>query len=140
LRPDGWFYKKLENKGTIQAFITKENIDEKGRFQTGLTIIGIPTSLDSIAEARRMIERLRSKLEALSDVIEVKAAGRTFVRCMFKDAAHALQQAVQVIADPQAKRVVIMIFEAPVDSWPDAWTKGSTLMGAAGFASDAAAQ
>jgi hypothetical protein len=140
LRPAGWFYKEVENKGTIQAEITKENIDKEGRFQTGLTVVGPPTSIDPIAYARRLVEGFRSRFEALSDTIEAKAAGRTFVRCMFKDAPHALQQAVQVIVDPQAKRVVIMLFEAPVDSWADAWKKGAPLMLAVRFDSDAAAQ
>src|SRR5262245_43057032 len=37
LRPDGWFGKTEEKNGTISSFITLENIDEVGRYQTGLS-------------------------------------------------------------------------------------------------------
>jgi hypothetical protein len=38
LRPNGWFFKREESKGTLAYFITKENIEVSGEFQTGLTI------------------------------------------------------------------------------------------------------
>ena len=38
LRPNGWFFKREEQKGTLAYFITKENIEKTGQFQTGLTI------------------------------------------------------------------------------------------------------
>ena len=38
LKPSGWFFKREEQKGTLAYFITKENIDKNGQFQTGLTV------------------------------------------------------------------------------------------------------
>lgn len=35
LKPNGWFLKREEQKGTLAYFITKENIDKNGEFQTG---------------------------------------------------------------------------------------------------------
>jgi hypothetical protein len=133
LRPTGWFYKEVEKNGTISAFMTKENIDEKGSFQTGLTIHGIPTKdMDPITAARGYIMVMKSKnskVEALSDPVEMKVAGKSFVRLMVRDRQHPIQMAIQTIGDPQAKRVVIITFEAPADSWADAWKLGEPIMG-----------
>lgn len=38
LQPKGWHFKTLIKDGTTGYFITKENIDEKGSFITGLTV------------------------------------------------------------------------------------------------------
>jgi Sel1 repeat len=129
LRPTGWFYKEVDKNGTINAFMTRENIDDKGSFQTGLTIHGIPNVQDPIAAARGYVIRLKSKTEALSEPGETKAAGRTFVRFMYRFKDKPIQMALQVIGDPQTKRVVIMSFEAPSDSWADAWKQGEPIMG-----------
>jgi hypothetical protein len=135
LRPAGWFYKEVEKNGTISAFITKENIAEKGRFQTGLTIHGIPTKdMDPVTAARGYVYLLKSKAETLSDAVEMKVAGRSFVRVMIRDKQHPIQMAIQAIGDPQSKRVVIMNFEAPADSWANAWKQGEPLMGLIRFA------
>ncbi len=38
LKPSGWFFKREEEKGTLAYFITKEDIDKNGQFQTGLSV------------------------------------------------------------------------------------------------------
>jgi hypothetical protein len=38
LRPNGWFFKSENNKGTLAYFIRKESIENGGEFQTGLTV------------------------------------------------------------------------------------------------------
>lgn len=38
LKPNGWFFNREEQKGTLAYFITKENIETNGQFQTGLTV------------------------------------------------------------------------------------------------------
>src|SRR5215471_19269896 len=38
LKPDGWFFKQTRKGQTDGFFITKEDIDKAGVFQTGLTL------------------------------------------------------------------------------------------------------
>src|ERR1700739_1579271 len=55
LKPDGWFFKREEQKGTLAYFITKENIDKDGRFQTGLTVNVFRIKKDSAVERGKRI-------------------------------------------------------------------------------------
>lgn len=38
LKPNGWFFKREKQKDTLAYFITKEDIDKNGQFQTGLSV------------------------------------------------------------------------------------------------------
>src|SRR5438445_12096251 len=59
LKPNGWFFKREEQKGTLAYFITKEDIDKNGQFQTGLTINVFRLKKDSAVErGKSMIEQI----------------------------------------------------------------------------------
>src|SRR5258708_207703 len=51
LKPDGWYFKREDQKGTLAYFITKENIDQnRGQFETGLTVNVFHLKKDPAAE------------------------------------------------------------------------------------------
>src|SRR5437588_4330869 len=59
LKPNGWFFKREEQKGTLAYFITKEDIDKNGQFQTGLTINVFRLKKDSAVErGKSMIDQI----------------------------------------------------------------------------------
>ena len=62
LRPNGWFFKREEAKGTLAYFITKQDIGKGGEFQTGLTINVFHLKKDSAVErGREMIAQIATK-------------------------------------------------------------------------------
>ncbi|MCX6338459.1 MAG: hypothetical protein NTX71_00875 [Candidatus Aureabacteria bacterium] len=70
LVPDGWHFKSEFKKGIYSCFITKENIDEKGEYQTGLAIHAIKkshleTGIPPSKYASQFINQLGSSKEVL---------------------------------------------------------------------------
>ena len=62
LRPNGWFFKREESKGTLAYFITKENIEAGGEFQTGLTINVFRLKKESAVErGKSFIDQLANR-------------------------------------------------------------------------------
>jgi hypothetical protein len=55
LVPDGWFFKEELRKDVRGIFISKESIDQSGKFQTGLTINVFPNKKDAPSRARQFI-------------------------------------------------------------------------------------
>ena len=59
LKPNDWFFKREEQNGTLAFFITKENIDKNGQFQTGLTVNVFHLKKDPAVErGKYMIDQL----------------------------------------------------------------------------------
>ena len=70
LKPAGWHYKHVVRKGQHACFITKEDIDAEGSFQTGLTVnlilmSHLKTGLPASEYASRFIETATSRKETL---------------------------------------------------------------------------
>jgi hypothetical protein len=59
LRPNGWFFKRENNKGTLAYLISKESIESGGEFQTGLTVNVFHLKKDPAVErGKYMIDQL----------------------------------------------------------------------------------
>ena len=55
LLPDKWFFKEELRKDVRGIFLSKENIDQSGKFDTGLTINVFKIKKDAPARARQYI-------------------------------------------------------------------------------------
>jgi hypothetical protein len=128
LRPNGWFFKREKQKDTLAYFITQENIDNGGEFQTGLTV-NVSRRTDSAVErAKRMVERIASTKHGEKWAKEVgpfKEFG-----CLSKDSdanGTTLMQTLAV-ANPKTNTLYLFMFESPESNWDAAWKTGKQIM------------
>lgn len=129
LRPDGWFFKREENKGTLAYFITKENIENNGEFQTGLTVNVFRLEKDTAVEkGRNFIDQLAAKKHGekwSKEIGPFKEFG-----CLTRDTDPSGTTVVQtlMVANPKTNTLYLLIFESPESTWDSAWKIGKQIM------------
>jgi len=129
LRPNGWFFKREERKDTLAYFITKENIEKNGQFQTGLTINVFRLEKDSAVErGKSLIDQLAADKHGekwARDAGPFKEFG-----CLAKDtdASGTTEIYTLAIANPRTNTLYLFIFESPESSWDAAWKIGKQIM------------
>ena len=129
LKPDGWFYKREEQKSTLAYFITKENIDKNGRFQTGLTVNVFHLKKDSA------VERGKDIIQQLATTKNVKAFERDAgpfreFGCLAKDtdSSGTTVMYTYAVANPKTNTLYLFIFESPEPEWDAAWKLGKQIV------------
>jgi len=135
LRPEGWYVKTEVEGKTASLFISKENIDKRGSFETGLTVhiigeveqrAGVTASkyatayVEELAKAKSVVERAGTPTQD----------GYTSVSVRYRDATRppTILVHTHVLADDTADVLRIAIFEAPESEWDSAWTHGERLV------------
>jgi hypothetical protein len=84
LRPDGWFFKKEEQRATLAYFITKEDIGKTGEFQTGLTVNVFHLKKDSAVDrGRDLIDQIAAQKHA--DKFSREAGPFKEFGCVYRD-------------------------------------------------------
>jgi hypothetical protein len=130
-QPTGWFFKSQSENGTDAFFVTKEDIETEGEFQTGLSLnvisrasrSGIPTASEyALRLASRGIEDKASVLDVipLSDIGHAKTVSYR-IKARGSVIHHFL------IAD-DGDRVFIFIYESPQSEWDEAWKIGEQML------------
>jgi hypothetical protein len=131
LRPEGWFFKREEGKGTLAYFITKESIENGGEFQTGLTVNVFRHKKDNAVDTAKLyIDRVAAKYHAEKWSKEVGPFEE--FGCLFKDtdsSGTTVSQALMV-ANPKTNALYLFIFESPESDWDSAWKIGKQIMDA----------
>jgi hypothetical protein len=129
LRPNGWFFKREEQKGTLAYFITKEDIEKNGEFQTGLTINAFHLKQESAVErGKHLIDQLAATKHAKAwaqDIGPFKEFG-----CLYKDADASGTSVVHTltVANPKTNTMYLFIFESPESNWDASWKLGKQIM------------
>jgi hypothetical protein len=129
LRPNGWFFKREENKETLAYFVTKENIENNGQFQTGLTVNVFRLKKDTAVEkGKGFIDQLAAKKHGekwARDMGPFKEFG-----CLTRDTDPSGTTGVQtlMVANPKTNRLYLFIFESPEANWDSAWKIGKQIM------------
>ena len=129
LKPNGWFFKREEQKGTLAYFITKENIDKNGQFQTGLTVNVFHLKKDPAVErGKYMIDQLASTKHGekwTRDVGPFREFG-----CLTKDTDSSGTVVMQTltVANPKTNTLYMFIFESPESEWDAGWRTGKQIM------------
>ena len=129
LKPDGWFFKQEENKGTRAYFITKEDIDRQGQFQTGLTVNVFHFKQDSAVDhAQALIAQMAEEHHVSSQ--SRRAGPFQEFACDLKDtdASGTIVMHALTVANPKTNTMYLFIFESPADSWDAAWKVGEQIM------------
>ncbi len=129
LRPDGWFFKQEEQKGTLAYFITKEDISKGGEFQTGLTINVFHLKKDPAVERGKYI---------IENVANAKHGERWAQKvgpfyefgCLTKDTDSTGTTVTQTltVANPKTNTLYLFIFESPESDWDSARKTGKQIM------------
>ena len=129
LRPNGWYFKREKNKETTAYFITKENIENNGEFQTGLTINVFRLKKDNAVEkGKSFIDQLATSKRGekwAKDVGPFKEFG-----CLTRDTDASGTTVVQtlMVANPKTNSLYLFIFESPEASWDSAWKIGKQIL------------
>jgi hypothetical protein len=136
LKPDGWFFKKGKQGDIHGYFITKENIDQTGRFYTGLTVNIIPhipkkkgmsptqyaiAYIQSAAKARDVVKKQWSQDMGPFQTFGVVLRNRDSFSGDF--ITHNL-----AIGNDATGTFYLITFEAPASSWDSAWTLGEQML------------
>lgn len=129
LKPNSWFFKQENSKGTIAYFITQEDLSKSGEFATGLTVNVFHLKDNSaVARGKAMIDQMASQHH-------VKTEARAFgpfqeFACDLKDtdASGTIEMRALTIANPKTNTLYLFIFESPVSTWEAAWKLGQQMM------------
>ena len=130
LKPDGWYFKQQEKQGIIGYFITKQDIDKVGHFETGLTVNVFPklgpglavergkALIDKVAAEHNQSgwSRQAGQLQEFGCEIRDTDAGGTVVM-------HAL-----AVANTKTDTLYLFIFESPEAEWTSSWKIGKEIM------------
>ena len=126
LKPNGWFFKQEEQKGTLAYFITKEDIDKSGRFQTGLSVNVFHLKKDpAVEKGRYIIATAKHGQKWTREVGPFREFG-----CLAKDTDSTGIVVMQslTVANPKTNTLYLFVFESPESEWEDAWKTGKQIM------------
>ncbi len=125
LRPEGWFFKRKEQKGTLAYFITKEDITKTGEFQTGLTINVFRLKKDSAVDrGQDLIDQIAEQKHA--EKFSQEAGPFKEFGCLYTDSESTVHNLA--VANPKTNTLYLFIFESPRSTWHEAWKTGKQIM------------
>lgn len=129
LKPEGWFFKRESDKGTVAYFITKEDLNKTGQFDTGLTVNVFRLKQDSAVDrGKALIDRMSAQHHGIT----LSRATGPFqeVSCEFKDTdtSGTIVMHAFTVANPKTNTLYLFIFESPAASWDVAWKFGKQIM------------
>jgi hypothetical protein len=131
LLPKGWYFKKEEKKGTLAYFITQEDIDKVGKYETGLTIQVFRQPQPNTAEemARALIGGYNQKkelLKAWKTSAGIMSGWGYQARTQSANGAVTMVHGV-ILSNPNTKTFYLMVFESSEARWESALKIGEKL-------------
>jgi hypothetical protein len=131
LKPNGWFFKREEQKGTLAYFITKENIEQNSVFQTGLSVNVFRLKKDSAVErGKNLIDSMATAHQAEKEKWAQKVGPFEEFGCLLKvtDATGTTEMHALTVTNPKTNTLYLFIFESPDSEWDAAWKTGKQIM------------
>ena len=134
--PENWFYHYEEQGNTSAIFVTKESIEEYGRFSTGLSVnilseidepaVIVNNFIDSILMAettKNIISQDNRYLGDNEDVLFRACYIAAEIEIDPNDPNPSREKTIiyMAIADTDHKKVYLVFFESPSSEWQDAW-------------------
>ena len=134
LVPDGWHVKVHEEKGTIAVFITEQNIDERKKYDVGLSAQVVKRLEGSLAvdRAKAYIANLALQNELVELRKPVSMGKLEGHGCLIKakalDGSGTLVMSSFALGNTKTNSLFLFTFEAPESKWEEAWKKGMVIM------------
>ncbi|MDE2485102.1 MAG: hypothetical protein KGL32_07630, partial [candidate division NC10 bacterium] len=120
LVPDRWHFKREAKDNTLAFFITQQDIDKEGRFDTGVTINVFRKAKPGTAVeyAKSFIARIATDKKA-GDIWARQFGPFQSFGCRFKGAnsPHIPIIHMLMVANPKTGTLYLFIFEAPEATW-----------------------
>ena len=133
LVPTGWHFKAEKYDDTLAYFITKENIDDVGRFDTGLSI-NVFRKLkdrDAVEYARKFVESMAEQNALVHDWTIDMGAFKGF-GCLTRNAVEGedvfIMMHTLAIANDSTNTFYLLFFESLEAEWDEAWTIGDQIL------------
>ncbi len=129
LRPSGWFFKRDPDRGKLAFYISKEDINRGGHFDTGLTVVGYPRLKDmSAADFAQRYVRGFARQHVVERVWDASMGPFAAWGCRVttKDGVTTMHQLM--IANPKTNSAYLIIFESPAAEWSQSWTVGNEII------------
>ena len=130
LKPEGWFFKQEEQKGTLAYFITKESIATGGEFKTGLSLNVFRRLKKSKAvdQAQYLIGNAISKHHV--EPFQRRVGPFYQLGCELKDtdATGTIVMREIAMANEKTNTLYLFIFESPESEWPAASKIGEKML------------
>lgn len=133
LMPKGWYLKKESKPGTYAIFITKEDIDKEGLFQTGLTVNVLKGISEKTGDHASMYAHKFTTIAAQKDKNKVLVKPWLVEKGPFKGYGVRVQDEVKIlhyflISNDKQDTLFLTIFEAKPEDWDDAWKYGEIIL------------
>jgi tetratricopeptide (TPR) repeat protein len=137
VKPDGWFENHIRTKNSVTYTISKEKADENTDLETGLTLIAIENlksknGMSPMLFSLGMVKEIEKSPD--DTIIEMKdiSQGPLF-SILVKYENHPLGLKPNIIhkvltANDETGSLYMILFEAPKESWDDAWKYGEVMM------------
>ena len=130
LLPDGWFFKEELRKDVRGIFLSKENIDQRGKFDTGLTVNVFKNKKDAPARARQYIAEQAQAGDVVNLWEQENGALKLYgARLHITHDPPAFTEHVLAIGNSKTDTLYILMFESPDTTWDEAWKKGEVMLG-----------
>ena len=131
LLPSGWHFKAERVDKTLAYFLSEEDIDVKGEFETGLTL-NIVHADDARKKAIATLAMLaQTPGNEVQDAWETQTGVRKGMGVRIRKTekgSDPLVMVVLAIANTKTNALYLLIFESPEARWKKAWDKGEKML------------
>lgn len=131
LKPDGWFTKAESQQGTDALFVAKEDLNSRGRFETGLSLNALRgvKQKTGLSASQYAYAFLAKSLEGNEELMSFggPADGTMTIGLRFRN--RGLDKVIHyyLVASDSRDTLHIFMFEAPSKEWDAAWRVGEPI-------------
>jgi hypothetical protein len=131
LIPNGWHFKKEKSKGILAYFITQEDIDKKGRYETGLTIqVFRPPQPNTAEEVAQAVIGMHAEKKEL--ILTWKPTMGVYIGYGWQAKGQSADGSMTrtnglILSNTQTKTFYLILFESSEAKWEEAWKIGEKI-------------
>jgi hypothetical protein len=135
LRPEGWYFKQEEKGGILGYFVTEQDINKAGHFETGLTVNVFPRLGEGLAVERgkALIDRVAGAHGEKTWSQQVGQLQEFGCEVRDTDASGTVVMHALAVANTKTDTLYLLIFESPAGDWDTSWKIGKEMMDAVKF-------
>jgi len=129
LLPDAWSYHKEYNGTTVAVFLSKQNIAENGKFDTGVSINVIRANPSAPRQLKEIIEMRANKFGSKISMAQMEPFVRLNTQYdSVRDDGVNIRIVHIVLVNVYTKTSYMIIFETPASLWDKNWKIGEVVV------------